>query len=71
MNTSADMVERALRGPMDLATRLFVEAAVAAMTIDSDRNVKMTLRVPSPGTLVSKESSLVELGGIEPPSIRR
>jgi len=71
MDTSAGMVERALRGPMDPATRLFVEAAVAAMTIDSDRNVKMTLRVPSPGTLVSKESSLVELGGIEPPSIRR
>ena len=56
---------------MDPSTRLFAEAAVAAMTNDSDRNIKMTLHIPSPGKLVSEESYLVELGGIEPPSIRR
>ena len=69
LREAVPMVERTLRGPMAPATRLFVEAAVASMTIDADRRVDLTLRVPRPGTAVSEMSSLVELGGIEPPSV--
>ena len=71
LEDAADIVERVLRGPMEPTKRFFVEAAVASMTIDDHRRVALTLRVPSPGTVVSETSSLVELGGIEPPSIRR
>jgi len=57
----ADVVERVLRGPMDPTKRLFVEAAVASMTVDADRKVQLTLRIPSPGTTVNEGSSWVEL----------
>jgi hypothetical protein len=71
LSRAAGIVEDVLRGEMEPTKRIFIEAAVASMTIDDLRRVALTLRVPSPGTLVSETSSLVELGGIEPPSIRR
>ena len=69
LSQAAGVVEKTLRGPVTAEKRLFIEAAVASMSVDDHRRVSLTLRVPSPGTLVSETTTLVELGGIEPPSI--
>jgi hypothetical protein len=47
---------------MDPLMRFYVGAAVASITIDDQRRVALTLRVPSLGTLVRETSSLVDLG---------
>jgi site-specific DNA recombinase len=70
LSRAARIVEDVLRGEMEPTKRIFIEAAVASMTVDDQRRVALTLRVPSPGTLVSETSCLVELGGIEPPSAK-
>ena len=69
LSQAADVVEKTLRGPNTAAKRLFIETAVASIAVDDQRRVSLTLRLPSPGTLVSATTTLVELGGIEPPSI--